>query len=146
MISCHAALFEDFEQIVTGAGVEGLEAEVVEDEKVGSAERFDKARMSPIAPGERQVLAQLRPAMIEDGAIVAAGFLADGAGQPALADAGRADQGQIVVGVDPFALGELLEQGAIETAGGAIVDVFDARLLTQFGGAQPRREAFVPPP
>ena len=42
---------EDFEQIVTGAGVEGLEAEVVEDEKVGSAERFDKARMSPIAPG-----------------------------------------------------------------------------------------------
>ena len=45
---------------MTGAGVEGLEAEVVEDEKVGSAERFDKARMSPIAPGERQVLAQLR--------------------------------------------------------------------------------------
>jgi hypothetical protein len=44
--------------------------------------------MSPVAPGERRVLAQLRPAMIEDGAIVAAGFLADGAGQPALADAG----------------------------------------------------------
>jgi hypothetical protein len=32
----------------------------------------------------------------------------------------------IVVDVDPFAL--------------------DARLLTQFGGAQPGREAFVPPP
>ena len=84
--------------------------------------------------------------MIEDGAIVAAGFLADGAGQPAFADAGWADQGEIVVGVDPFALGELLEQGAIETSGGAIVDVFDARLLAQFGGAQPRRQAFVPPP
>ena len=40
-----------------------------------------------------------------------------------LADAGGADQGQIVVGVDPFALNELLEQGAIETSGGAIVDV-----------------------
>src|ERR1700722_7556459 len=84
----------------------------------------------PIAPGERQVLPQLRPAMIEDGAIVAAGFLADGASQPALADAGRADQGQIVVSVDPVAFRELLKQGAIETAGGAIVDVFDARLLT----------------
>ena len=66
--------------------------------------------------------------------------------KPALADAGRADQGQIVVGVDPFALRELLEQGAVETSGSAIVDIFDARLLTQFGGAQPGREAFVPPP
>jgi hypothetical protein len=36
--------------------------------------------MAPIAPGERQILAELRPAMIEDGAIIAAGFLADGAG------------------------------------------------------------------
>ena len=50
------------------------------------------------------------------------------------------------MGVDPGALGELLEQGAIEATGGAIVDVFDARLLTQFGGAQPGHQAFVPPP
>ena len=52
------------------------------------------------APDPRQSFGPL----IEDGAIVAAGFLADGAGQPALADAGLADQGEIVVGVDPFAL------------------------------------------
>ena len=102
--------------------------------------------MAAVASGERQVLAQLRPAMIEDGAIVATGFLADGAGQPAFADAGRTDQGEIVAGVDPFALGELLEQGAVEASGGAIVDVFDARLLTQLGGAQSRRQTFVPPP
>ena len=140
------SLLEDFEQIVTGAGVERFEAEVVENEQIGAAEGFDEARMAAVASGERQVLAQLRPAMIEDGAIVAAGFLADGAGQPAFADAGRADQGEIVAGVDPFALGELLEQGAVEASGGAIVDVFDARLLTQFGGAQSRRQAFVPPP
>jgi|SRR5208337_2216974 len=55
--------------------------------------------------------------MIEDGAIVAAGFLADGAGQPALADASRPDKGEIVMGVDPFPLRKLLEQGAIETSG-----------------------------
>jgi len=78
---------------VTGAGVEGLEAEVVKDEKIGAAEGLDEARMAPVAAGEGEVLAELRPAMIEDGAIVAAGFLADGAGQPAFADAGRADQG-----------------------------------------------------
>jgi len=109
------SLLENFEQIMTGAGVEGFEAEVVENEQTGAAEGFDEARMAAIASGERQVLAELRPTMIEDGAIVAAGFLADGAGQPALADAGRPDEGEIVMGVDPIALRELLEQGAIET-------------------------------
>ena len=57
---------------MTGAGVERLEAEVVENEEIGAAEGFDEARMTPVAACERQVLAQLRPAMIEDGAIVAA--------------------------------------------------------------------------
>ena len=120
------SLLENFEQIMPRAGVEGFEAEVVENEKIGSAEGLDEARMTPVAPSKRQVLAELRPAMIEDGAIVAAGFLADGASQPALADAGWADQGQIVVGVDPVALRELLKQGVIKPSGGAIVDVLDA--------------------
>jgi len=57
--------------------------------------------------------------MIEDGAIVAARFVADSAGQPTLSDAGRADQGQIV---DPVSLGEPSEQGAIETSRGAVVE------------------------
>ena len=65
------SLLENFEQIVTGAGVEGFEAEVVENEQIGAAEGFDEARMAAVASGERQVLAELRPAMIEDGAIVA---------------------------------------------------------------------------
>ena len=67
--------------------------------------------------------------MIEDRAIVAAGPKADGAGEPALADSGRPDQDQIVVGDDPVPLGEPLEQGAIEAPRGAVVDVFDARLM-----------------
>ena len=73
--------------------------------------------MSPVASGEHEVAAKLGPAMVEDGAIVAAGFVADGASEPAFADAGRADEGEIVVGVDPFALRELLEQGAVQLSG-----------------------------
>ena len=82
------------EAVQDGAGVEGLEAEVVEDEEIGAAERLDEARMAAVATGERQVVAELRPAVIEDRAIVAAGSVADGAGEPALADAGRADEGR----------------------------------------------------
>jgi hypothetical protein len=47
------------------------------------------------------------------------------------------------ISADPFALDELLEHDAVETAGTAIVDILDAGLLAQFGDAQPSGEAFV---
>jgi len=37
---------------VTGAGVERLETEVVENEQIGAAEGFDKTRMAPVAARE----------------------------------------------------------------------------------------------
>ena len=49
------SLLKDFEQIVTGAGVEGFEAEVVENEQISAADGFDEARMAAVASGERQV-------------------------------------------------------------------------------------------
>jgi len=131
---------------VAGAGVEGLKAEVVKEEEIGAAEGFDQAWMAAVATAERQILAELRPAMVQDGSIVAASSVADGASQPTFPDAGWADQGQVVAGFDPVALGELLEKGAIETTDGAIVDVFDTRLLAQLRGAQAGRQALVPAP
>jgi len=54
--------------------------------------------------------------VIEHRAVVAAGFVAEGAGKPTFADTGRPAQDQIVVHVDPFAAGELVEQRPIEPA------------------------------
>ena len=99
--------------------------------------------MASVAARQREVLEQPGHALIEDRAIVATGLVAERRGQPTLADAGWTDERQIVVGVDPFALDQLLEQGAVKTAGTAIIDIFDAGLLAQFGDAQPRREALV---
>jgi len=48
--------------------------------------------MASVASRERPILAELRPARI---AIVAAGFMADGASQPAFADASWTDQGPL---------------------------------------------------
>ena len=45
--SAAISLLEDFEEVVTGAGVEGLEAEVVKNEQIGAAEGFDQARWRP---------------------------------------------------------------------------------------------------
>ena len=47
------------------------------------------------------------------------------------------------MGVDPLALDQLLEQRAVKTAGASVIDILDARLLAQFGDAQPRREALI---
>ncbi len=82
---------------MAGAGVERFETEIVENEKIRASERFQKARMAPVAVCERQFLAELGPAMIDDGAIVAAGFLANGASQPTLADARRSGKGRLTL-------------------------------------------------
>ena len=84
--------------------------------------------MAAVAAGQGEFVEQLGHALIEHGAIVAAGLVAEGAGQPALADAGRADDDQIVVGLDPVAVDELLEQRAVEAARTAVIDVLERRL------------------
>jgi hypothetical protein len=50
---------------------------------------------------------------------------------------------QIVVGVDPGAVAELLEQGAVGAAGGPVIDVFDGGLVAQPGIAQATGELAI---
>ena len=76
--------------------------------------------MAPVATREGESLEEPRHARIEDRVVVATRLVAEGRGQPALANAGWADERQIVVSVDPFVLGQPLEQGAVKTAGIAI--------------------------
>ena len=72
--------------------------------------------------------------------------MTEGTGKPTFADPGGPAQDQIVVRVDPLTIGELLEQSAVEAAGGPVIDVLDTGLLAEFGGAQARGEALVPAP
>src|SRR5260370_39566666 len=65
-------------------------------------------------------------------------------GKPTLADPGGPAQDQIVMRVDPLAIGELLEQSAVEAARGSVIDVLDAGLLAQSGIAQAGGNALVP--
>ena len=52
---------------------------------------------------------------------------------------------KILMGIDPAALGEFLEQRAIETARGAVIDVLDGGLMAQPGIAQAGEQALVTP-
>jgi hypothetical protein len=84
--------------------------------------------------------------MIENRAIVAAGFVADGASEPTLADAGQPGHQKVFGVIDPFAFGKLLEERAVETARATIIDVFNGRLMAQFGDTQSRRQPLVASP
>ena len=74
--------------------------------------------------------------MIEDGAVVAAVLVAERASNPPFADAGWADDEQILVPCDPLAGNEVLEQRPVEAARGFVVDVLDDSGLAQAGGLE----------
>src|SRR6266478_6118058 len=138
------AILEDLQEVVASRGIERLEAPVVEDEKIDAAERAQQTRMAAVAACQSEFAEQPRHALIEHGAIVAAGLVAERRSEPALADAGGPADQQIGVVVDPSAFDQHGQQAAVETARGAIVDVFDAGLLlAQLGVLQPLREPLV---
>ena len=137
------AVVHDLEQIAPLLGRQGSEAPVVEDQELDPGEGLEEAGVPSVAAGEREGLEQPRHAMVEDGAVVAAGLVAERAGDPALADAGRAGDQQILVAVDPVASDELLEQGAVEAADGAQIDILDDGGLAQAGELEARDEALV---
>jgi hypothetical protein len=72
------ALLEDFEEVMASGGVERLETPIVEDEQLDAAEGSHDAGVTAIAAGEREIGEQLGNALVEDGAVVAAGFVAEG--------------------------------------------------------------------
>ena len=99
--------------------------------------------MTAVAACERQGIEQPWHAMIEHGAIVAAGLVAERTGKPTFADAGRADDQQVLVPCDPVAGGELGEQCLVETARRLHVDVLDDGRLAQAGELQSADEPLV---
>ena len=119
------AFFENFVEIAAGASIERIETPVVEDQELGAVEAAHDAGIAAITARQREIGEQLGDALVEHRAVVAAGFVAESTGKPAFANAGRAAQDQIVVRVDPFAVGELAEQCAIEAARRSVIDVLD---------------------
>ena len=109
-------IIDDLQQIATLILGQGRERPVVEDQELDAGQRFEQTPITTIAAGQRQSLEQPRHALIEHGAIVAAGLVAERTRKPALADTGRADDDQVLVPVDPVAGGEFLEQRLVETS------------------------------
>src|SRR6185295_17972519 len=89
-------------------------------------------------PGARlgEIGEQARSALVEHREAVATGLVAEGTSEPRLADTGWADDEQMVMLAKPIGGGELLEQGAVETAMRTVIDVLDDGGLAQPGFPQ----------
>ncbi len=88
--SAAMAIIEDFHDVAAFGGVEDPQAPVVVDEELNAPERLVQPAIAPVAARQRERLEDARDSMIEHRSIVAAGFVAEGAGDPTLAQAGCA--------------------------------------------------------
>ena len=103
---------------MAGPIVERFEPPVVEDQQQHFAERPEQPSVAAVAAHQHQIGEQLRYPLVQDRAIVAAGPVPERAGDSALAHAGRPGDLQVVVGVDPRAADQRLNQCPVEAARG----------------------------
>ena len=87
--------------------------------------------VAAVAACEHERIEQAGDAMVKDGTIVAAGFVAESASDPALADTGRPGDEQVLFATDPITVDELGEEGAIDAPRSPQIDVFDDCSLAQ---------------
>jgi hypothetical protein len=138
------AFLQDLVEIVAGASVERFEAPIVEGQQLNPGEAAQDPCIAAIAAGQRRIGEQLGDTLIEHPAGLSRQTLwPRAAGQSTLADAGGPAQDQIVVRVDPFAAGELLEQGAVEAARCTAIDVLHDGVLAEPGIAQAGGQALI---
>ena len=79
------AIIKDLQKVAPFGRIENRKAPIVEDEELNPAEGFEQAAIAAVAARESKRLEQAWEAMILDRPIVAAGLVAEGAGNPALA-------------------------------------------------------------
>ena len=71
------AFLENFQQVMTGLWCERLETPVIEDKDVNAGEGAEQTAIAAVATGHGEIAEQLGDALIEDGVIIAACFLAE---------------------------------------------------------------------
>jgi len=84
------AIIDDLEQIAALIGGERLGPPVVEDNEIGALERVHQAQETAFAAGLGEIGEEARGSLVEHGEAVAAGFIPEGAGQPAFSGSGQA--------------------------------------------------------
>lgn len=102
------AALDDLHGITTLSGCLAIWPQIVENEHVSRHQGPEHARKSPVAMGEFDFGEEPRYPMVEDGEVVAAGPLTQGAGKPSLPDTAGTGDDQVALVGDPLARGQAL--------------------------------------
>jgi len=123
------AIIKELQKVAPFGRIENREPPVVEDEELNATDGFEQAAIAAVASSEGERLEQARDAMILDRAIVAASFVTEGASNPAFAQPGCPCDEQVLIAVDPVTADQPGEDGAVDAAWRAQIDVFHACAL-----------------
>ena len=85
-------ILHDLQEVAPLLGGHGSKSPVVEDQKFDARQALEEPRVMAVAACQRERIEEPRLALIEDGAVIPTGLVAERAGNPTLADAGGADR------------------------------------------------------
>ena len=85
------AILHDLQEVAPLFGGHGSKSPIVEDQKFDASQALEEPSVMTVAAFQRERIEESRQALIEDRAVIPTGLVAEGAGNPTLADAGRAD-------------------------------------------------------
>ena len=136
------AIIKYLQKIAPFGRIENRQSPVIKDEELNATDGFEQAAIAAIAPSKGERLEQARDAVILDRTIVAASFVAEGASNPTLAQAGCSCDEEVLVAVDPVAADEFGKDGTVDAAWRAQIDIFHACALAQRGELEAGRETF----
>jgi hypothetical protein len=130
------AVFNDLQEIAALGLVEGSQTIIIDGQEVGLEEAVHELGIGAIGPGPSQLIDKSWEAEVTAGESLAAGGLGEGTGQVGFPGAcGSGDEDDLVV-LDPVAGGEAKDDGAIQSPGGAEVQILDGGREPELGLAQ----------
>src|SRR5712671_4586288 len=109
---------------------------IVDDQQLDLGELGEQPGGLAVDAGEGELVEKPGEPLIAHREPITRRLVAESASDKAFAGAGRAQDQNVVVLVQPAAAGEAVDQAAVETARSSVVDILEAGGLAQLGKAQ----------
>lgn len=119
---------QDLEQLLRVRPGEQVPEPVVEDQELDTRQTVEELRVRAIGMGQGDLMKESGRAFVAGVEVVTADGMRQRACQECLSGAGRAEDEDVEMLVDPLALGQLENEPAVQAPRGRQVEILDARL------------------
>jgi hypothetical protein len=127
------AVFEEFQEVPALFIGQGGQSPVVQGDQIGFCQGGQELGVAPVAFGDLEILEEAGETEITGRVSLSTGLVSQCAGQEGLPASGGACNEKVVVPIHPVAGSQLGDQGFVQAAGVAEVDILQSRGLPQAG-------------